>query len=96
MDQLSLYKKILKLKAPWTTTSVDLDDPQQHMTVTVSYNDAHFYCPICFVTRQSSTIPGSTSGDILILVSIKQLLKLMRPESTALNTVYTRTSGTLG
>jgi|TARA_R110001583_G_C5646789_1_gene408349 transposase len=48
MDQLSLYDQILGLTAPWHTTSVDLDEHSEQVSVTVKFDQSSaISCPVC-------------------------------------------------
>ena len=47
MDQLTLYNKILQLKAPWEVTDVLLEDSTGQITVTVSCKASSLPCPKC-------------------------------------------------
>lgn len=48
MDQLSLYDQILGLTAPWHTTSVDLDERNEQVSVTVKFDHSSaISCPVC-------------------------------------------------
>jgi len=47
MDQLALYDKILQLKAPWKTTSVNLNESTNIITVKVGVDNTRLICPTC-------------------------------------------------
>lgn len=48
MDQLSLYNQILGLSAPWNTSSVDLNEKNEQVSVTVEFDQCSVIsCPVC-------------------------------------------------
>lgn len=47
MDQLTLYNKILQLKAPWKVSDVHLEESNNQITVVVSCNEPSMPCPKC-------------------------------------------------
>lgn len=47
MDVISLYKKVLDIKEPWSVTDVDLNLDNEKITISIMYNSKTGQCPEC-------------------------------------------------